>query len=44
MALGILEVNVGWNDELTVGPLHLDLGSDFVMAPILAVVILVGLL
>ena len=44
IALGLLEVNVGWNDELTVGPFHLDLGSDFVMAPVLAVVIIVALL
>ena len=43
VALGVLEVHVAWNDELAVGPLHLDLGSDFVIAPVLAVVILVGL-
>ena len=44
MALGLLEAHVRWNDELAVGPLHLDLGSDFVVAPVLAVVILVTLL
>ena len=44
IALGLLEVNVGWNDELAIGPFHLDLGSDVVMAPVLAVVIIVSLL
>ena len=44
MALGLLEAHVRWNDELVVGPLHLDLGSDSVVAPVLAVVILVTLL
>ncbi len=44
MALGLLEAHVRWNDELAVGPFHLDLGSDFVVAPVLAVVILVTLL
>ena len=44
MALGLLEAHVRWNDELAVGPLHLDLGSDAVVAPVLGVVILVTLL
>jgi branched-chain amino acid transport system permease protein len=44
IALGLLEAHVRWNDELAFGPLHLDLGSDFVVAPVLAVVILVTLL
>ena len=44
MALGLLETHVRWNEELVVGPFHLDLGSDFVVAPVLAVVILVTLL
>ena len=44
MALGLLEAHVRWNDELAIGPFHLDLGSDFVVAPVLAVVILVTLL
>ena len=44
IALGLLEVNVGWNDSLSIGPFHLDLGSDVVMAPVLAVVIIVALL
>jgi branched-chain amino acid transport system permease protein len=43
LALGLLEAHVRWNDELAVGPFHLDLGSDFVVAPVLAVVILVTL-
>src|SRR5690606_25538015 len=43
LALGLLEVHVRWNDELAVGPLHLDLGSDLVVAPVLAIVILVAL-
>jgi branched-chain amino acid transport system permease protein len=43
MALGLLETHVRWNDELAVGPVHLDLGSDYVVAPVLAVVILVAL-
>jgi branched-chain amino acid transport system permease protein len=43
VALGLLETHVSWNDELAVGPLHLDLGSDFVLAPVLAVVIIVSL-
>ena len=43
VALGLLQVHVAWNDELAVGPVHLDLGSDYVVAPVLAVVILVGL-
>ena len=43
LALGLLEAHVRWNHELAVGPLHLDLGSDFVVAPVLAVVILVAL-
>ncbi len=43
VALGVLETNVTWNDQLTLGPLHLDLGSEFVIAPVLAVVILVGM-
>jgi branched-chain amino acid transport system permease protein len=44
VALGVLEVHVRWNDVLEVGPIHLDLGSDLVVAPVLAVVILVTLL
>jgi branched-chain amino acid transport system permease protein len=44
LALGLLEASVRWRDELAVGPLHLDLGSDFVVAPVMAVVILVTLL
>jgi len=44
MALGLLESHVRWNDELAVGPLHLDLGSDLVVAPVLAAVILITLL
>jgi branched-chain amino acid transport system permease protein len=44
MALGLLEAHVRWNDELIVGPFHLDLSSDSVVAPILAVVILATLL
>ena len=44
MALGLLETHVRWNDELNVGPTHLDLASDLVVAPVLAVVILVTLL
>jgi branched-chain amino acid transport system permease protein len=43
VALGLLETHVRWNDELAVGPAHLDLGSDLVVAPVLAVVILVTL-
>lgn len=43
MALGLLEAHVRWRDELAVGPVHLDLGSDAVVAPVLAVVILVAL-
>lgn len=43
VALGVLETHVRWNDELAVGPLHVDLGSDIVITPVLAVVILVGL-
>lgn len=43
VALGLLEAHVRWNDELVVGPLHVDLGSDLVVAPVLAVVILVTL-
>lgn len=43
LALGMLEAHVRWNDELAMGPFHLDLGSDFVVAPVLAVVILVTL-
>jgi ABC-type branched-subunit amino acid transport system permease subunit len=43
VALGVLETHVSWNDELTLGPIHLDLGSEFVIAPVLAVVILVGM-
>jgi len=42
-AIGLLEAHVRWNDRLVVGPLHLDIGSDFVVAPVLAVVILVAL-
>jgi branched-chain amino acid transport system permease protein len=44
MALGLLESHVRWNDQLAVGPFHLDLASDQVVAPVLAVVILVTLL
>ena len=44
MALGLLESHVRWNDQLAVGPFHLDLASDLVVAPVLAVVILVTLL
>ncbi|HMG45740.1 MAG TPA: hypothetical protein VK611_30705 [Acidimicrobiales bacterium] len=44
LAVGMLEAHVSWNDELAVGPLHLDLRSDFVIAPVLAVVILLALL
>jgi branched-chain amino acid transport system permease protein len=44
MAIGLLELHVRWNDELNVGPVHLDLASDLVVAPVLAVVILVTLL
>jgi branched-chain amino acid transport system permease protein len=44
LALGLLETHVRWNDELAVGPFHLDLGSDYVVAPVLAMVILVALL
>jgi branched-chain amino acid transport system permease protein len=44
MALGLLEAHVRWNDELAIGPVHLDLGTDAVVAPVLAVVILVTLL
>ena len=43
LAIGMLEMHVRWNDELVLGPLHLDIGSDFVVAPVLAVVILVTL-
>ena len=43
VALGLLEAHVSWNDELAVGPLHLDLGSDYVLAPVLGVVIIVSL-
>jgi branched-chain amino acid transport system permease protein len=44
VALGLLEASVGWNDEMSLGFLHLDLGNDFALAPILAVIILVSLL
>lgn len=44
IALGMLEAHVSWRDELVLGPISLDLGSDFVIAPVLAVVILVTLL
>ncbi|HEY8546653.1 MAG TPA: hypothetical protein VIL36_16450, partial [Acidimicrobiales bacterium] len=43
LALGLLQAHVRWNDELALGPVHLDLGSDFVVAPVLALVILVTL-
>jgi branched-chain amino acid transport system permease protein len=44
IALGLLEAHVSWRNELALGPLHLDLGSDFVIAPVLAVVILLTLI
>jgi branched-chain amino acid transport system permease protein len=44
IALGLLEVHVRWNDELILGPVRLDLGSDLVVAPVLAVVVLTTLL
>lgn len=43
VALGMLEAAVSWNDALVLGPFHLDLGSDYVIAPVLAVVILITL-
>ncbi|HEY8525721.1 MAG TPA: hypothetical protein VIL48_12185 [Acidimicrobiales bacterium] len=43
VALGVLETHVRWNDALAVGPVRLDLGSDLVVAPVLAVVILAAL-
>jgi branched-chain amino acid transport system permease protein len=43
VALGLLESHVRWNDALVIGPVHLDMGSDLVVAPVLAVVILVAL-
>ena len=43
LAIGLLQAHVRWNTELGVGPLHLDIRSDFVVAPVLAVVILVAL-
>lgn len=44
IAIGLLESHVRWNDELALGPVHLDVGSDYVVAPVLALVILVALL
>ncbi len=43
LALGLLEEHVRWNEQLGVGPFHLSLRSDSVVAPVLAVVILVTL-
>jgi branched-chain amino acid transport system permease protein len=43
MALGLLESHVRWNDVLIVGPFHLDVQSDLIVAPVLAAVILITL-
>jgi branched-chain amino acid transport system permease protein len=44
VALGLLEAHVRNNDVLVIGPLRVDLGTDLIIAPILAVVIVVALL